>query len=78
MMFKEGQVAYIVESNRLIKEVSIVKRMGDFYIVRFANSGGGIRIRGSRLFVTKEEAEKTLSNVREKEKRYLSPYEYLH
>ena len=78
MVFKEGQVAYIVESNRLIKEVSIVKRMGDFYIVRFANSGGGIRIRGSRLFATMDQAEKMLPNVREKEKRIISPYYYLH
>ena len=78
MVFKEGTTVFIVESNRIIREVIIVKRTGNFYIVRFANSGGGIRIRGSRLFATMEQAEKMLPNVREKEKRIISPYYYLH
>ena len=59
MAFKIGSKAFMVESNRIVSEVTIVKRNGDFYIVRFENSGG-IQVRISRLFATKEEAEATL------------------
>lgn len=78
MVFKEGTSAFIVESNRLVREVVIVKRTGNLYIIRFADSNGGIQVREGRLFVSREAAEATVSNVRENKKRYLSPYEYLH
>ena len=78
MVFKEGTSAFIVESNRLVREVVIVKRTGNLYIIKFADNNGGIQVRGSRLFPTKDEAEKSVPYVRESKKRYLSPYEYLH
>lgn len=78
MMFKEGTSAFIVESNRLIREVTIKRRMGDFYIVKFVDSNGGIQLRSNRLFATREDAEKTIPNVKGTKRRYLSPYEYLH
>lgn len=39
MKFDTGSIAYIVESNRIVREVKIVKRNGSFYIVRFGISG---------------------------------------
>ena len=78
MMFKESTFAFIVESNRLVREVEIAKKTGNLYIVRFTDNNGGIQVRGSRLFSTKDETEKSVQNVRENKKRYLSPYEYLH
>ncbi len=79
MAFKIGSKAFMVESNRIVREVTIVKRNGDFYIVRFGNSGG-IQVRISRLFATKEEAEATLpkSEITQKRTGYRSPYDYLH
>lgn len=78
MMFKEGSTAFIVESNRLIREVTIVRRTGDLYVVRFTDSNGGIQVRGTRLYSTKEDAEKTIPNVKGSKKGYRSPYDYLH
>jgi len=78
MMFKEGTSAFIVESNRLVRKVTVKKRTGDFYIVKFEDSNGGIQLRGNRLFATREDAEKTIPNVKGTKRRYLSPYEYLH
>ena len=49
MTFEIGSTAYIVESNRIIREVTIVKRNGDFYIIRFGTRGG-IQVRSNRLF----------------------------
>lgn len=78
MMFKEGTTAFIVESNRLIREVTIVRRTGDLYVVRFTDSNGGIQVRGTRLYPTREDAEKTVPNVKGSKKGYRSPYDYLH
>lgn len=79
MVYDIGSKAFMIESNRIIREVTVVKRRGDFYIVRFGNSGG-IQIRGSRLFATVEEAEAILPNKAKTQKRtgYRSPYDYLH
>lgn len=79
MNFQNGSHAYIIESNRTIREVTVVRRSGDFYLVRF-DSNGGIQIRGTRLFATKEEAEATLpmSHKVEHGKGYRSPYDYMH
>ena len=77
MVFKEGMSAFIVESNRFIREVVIVKRRGNLYIIKFVDNNGGIQVRGSRLFSTRNEAEKSIPNTRESNKRYLSPYQYL-
>jgi hypothetical protein len=68
MVFKEGTSAFIVESNCLVREVVVLKRTGNFYIVRFANSNGGIRVRDSRLFATWEESREIRFNCKGKEK----------
>lgn len=78
MTFEEDSHAYIVENGRNIRGVTIVCRSGEFYIVRF-NDKWGVKLRGSRLYATQEEAEKSLPKE-EKRKRtgYWSPYDYLH
>lgn len=71
---KTGDTAYIVESNRLIREVEIKSWAGGMYLIRFKDSGGGIKVKEHRLFATKEEAE---SSIQTKQKgRMKSPYDY--
>jgi len=60
MKFETGSTAYIVESNRIVREVKIVKRNGSFYIVRFGTSGG-IQVRGNRLFEIAEAEESSIA-----------------
>ena len=59
MTFEIGSTAYIVESNRIIREVTIVKRNGDFYIIRFGTRGG-IQVRSKRLFASYEDADSSI------------------
>lgn len=59
-IFNPGDTAFLVESNRIIREVNILKVGGGFYTIRFADSDGGIKIKGHRLFATKEDAEASL------------------
>ena len=52
--------AFIIESNRILREVTIVRKNSDFYIVRFDNNGS-IQLRKSRIFPTREAAKQHLS-----------------
>ena len=72
MTFEIGSTAYIVESNRIIREVTIVKRNGDFYIIRFGTRGG-IQVRSNRLFASYEDADSSIHKKTEKRTGY-----YLH
>ena len=58
--FKAKDKVYIVSSEGQIEEAQVVKFGGGFYTIRFLN-GGGIRLRESRLFSTKEEATASLA-----------------
>ena len=45
-----GDKAFIIESNRIVREVIVLKRSRDFFTVRFVeNTSGGIQLRASRL-----------------------------
>lgn len=58
--FCSGDIAYIVESNLHVREVEVVKAAARFCTIRFTDHGGGIKVRESRLFPTKEAAEASL------------------
>ena len=70
-----GSHVFIIESNRIITEVVVVARRGDFYTVRFLN-GGAIQLRRSRIFSIREEAENKIPARAEEKRRFRSPYDY--
>lgn len=72
---KAGDTAYIVESNRIVREVKIISCSGGMYLVRF-EGGGGIRVREHRLFATEEEAKKSITGLKD-EFRKKTPYDYM-
>ncbi|MDO5390218.1 MAG: hypothetical protein Q4F24_03880 [Eubacteriales bacterium] len=75
-----GDEAYIIESNRIIRKCTIVRKSGDLYIIRFEN-GGGIQVKRHRLFMSSEEAEKKIGlqmNKRTDQRGgFRSPYDYM-
>jgi hypothetical protein len=60
---KVGDTAYIVESNRYVREVEIRRCSGGMFLVRFTDTGGGIQVKAHRLFATREEAEKSIEKA---------------
>ena len=56
--FNPGDKAWIVESTIFVIEVEVVKYSGGFYLIRYPKQGGGYKVRESRLYKTKEEAER--------------------
>ena len=71
-----GDKAFIIESNRIVREVIVLKRSRDFFTVRFVeNTSGGIQL---RLFSSKEEAQSCLPKKQvQKRTGFRSPYDYL-
>ncbi len=60
--YNVGDTAYIIESNRLIRETVIIKKKGNFYTVKFKDTNGAITLKAHRLYGTREEAEQDLPN----------------
>ena len=71
---KAGDTAYIIESNRIIREVEIKNCSGGMYLIRFKDSGGGIKVKEHRLFVSRDEAEASISKGVKAKK---SPYDHM-
>ena len=57
-MFKPGQTVYFIANNSHVVQATVIKVSGNLYTLRF--DGKGIRLKGHRLFATKEEAEAQL------------------
>ncbi len=73
--YKVGAQVFFIESNYKITEELVVNRTGEFYVVRYQNGNGGLRLRETRLFPSREEAEKIIPKP-EMKVRYRSPYDY--
>ena len=74
-----GNKAFIVESNRIVREVTVLKKSIVFYTVCFVeNISGGIQLRASRFFVSMKDAESSISKKQvQKRTGFCSPYDYL-
>lgn len=78
--FKAGDKAYIVENNRIVRQCTVVRVSAGMHLIRFEN-GGGIQVKGHRLFISQEEAENSVPGIKktvEKKSGYRSPYDYMH
>jgi hypothetical protein len=54
--YRPGDTVYIVANGIFVQEAKVLKVSGGFYTLRLSGTGGGCRLRESRL-LTKEEAE---------------------
>ncbi len=70
-----GSHVFIIESNRTIRKMVVAARRGEFYTLKFLN-GGAIQLRKSRIFTSKDEAEKMIPVKMVEKHRYRSPYDY--
>lgn len=58
--FKQCEKAYIIDNGRFMREVVILRITRDFCTIRYIDSSTIIRIRKSRLFANRKEAEQTI------------------
>lgn len=55
--FKPGTTVYLIANTHFIEEATVVMTISGFVTIRFTEREGGTRIRESRLYATREEAE---------------------
>ena len=72
--FKVGKTAYFVRSGVQVMEVQIVNSANGFCTIRFVETGGGIRVRDSKLFETQEEAEAQINKQNKGRRESYKPY----
>ena len=58
--FQQGNKAYIVDNARFLREVIILRVTRDFCTIRYIDSRTRIKIRTSRLYANKKEAEQSI------------------
>ena len=73
MSYKVGQLVWFVQSGMHVKEAKIISISGDFCTIRFED-GGGIRVRSSKLYSTKEDAEQIINKTEMQRKGHYKPY----
>ncbi len=64
--FSAGQHVFIISNNSYVMEMVILRVSGDFYTLRSVNQGSGTRLKGHRIFATREEAERFLDDEKKK------------
>lgn len=69
-----GKHAFLIERNRIIREIVIIKEVYGLFTVQFVDSKGAMRVRRNRLYETEKETEMYMIDKRKT--GYKSPYEY--
>lgn len=70
----KGQHAFFIRSGVQILEVQVLNVANGFCTIRFLDTGGGIRVRESKLFATKEEAEENVKKINNSRRQSYKPY----
>lgn len=60
--YNPGDKAYIVESGLTVREVLVIRVVGDMYTLRFTDTGGGVKLREGRLYPSRDPAEDAITN----------------
>lgn len=60
---KAGDTAYLVESNRFVHEVEILRCNGELYIVCFKDNGVGLYFKAYHLLLTSWKTVKSISQA---------------
>ena len=55
--FESGDVVYFIASSIFVRKATVIRATKDFCTIKFEDTGGGIRVRNTKLYKTKEEAE---------------------
>lgn len=63
VQFKVGDIAYLIESRRYIREGKIIRMNGGLCMFRFIE-GGGTQVHANRLYETEEAAQTALDHSR--------------
>ena len=72
--FKKGYKAFIIDNFRFLREVVIVSVTRDFCVIEYVDTGAVIRVRKSRLYGTRKEANEKLPQSERTKESHLDYY----
>ncbi len=67
--FKVGDRVFIISNGVKVDELTVIAVSGNFYTLRYVESGGGTRLASHRLYATREEAENELRHMNDRRRR---------
>lgn len=68
---KVGEIGYMIESNRFIREVKIMRNMGGIYLVKFLDTRGGIQVKEHRLYHYERDAQAELDEIKKRRRMFV-------
>lgn len=71
IQFNEGDTVYFISHSIFVREATVIRCQAGFTTIKFADTGGGTRVRNSKLFTSKKEAQKVVDQLQEDRKRTL-------
>ena len=74
--FTLGEKAFIIDNGRFVREVVILRITRNFCTIRYIDSSTIIRIRKSRLFANRKEAEQSIPLSARPKASHSSHWEY--
>lgn len=72
--FNVGDRVYIISNGVRIDELTVINVSGNFYTLRYTQSGGGTRLAAHRLYASREEAQAVLDEKIRRNTDYRRPY----
>lgn len=71
IQFTEGDTVYYISHAIFVREATVLRCQAGFTTIKFRDTGGGTRVRNSKLFTSKEEAKKVVDQLKEDRKKTL-------
>lgn len=59
--YQAGDTVYFVSSAIFVRKATVIRATQDFCTIKFDDTGGGIRVRNSKLYNSKEGAEAVIA-----------------
>lgn len=72
--FNIGDRVYIISNGARIDELTVIIVSGNFYTLRYTQTGGGTRLAAHRLYASREEAQAVLDEKTKRNTNYRRPY----
>lgn len=64
-----GDHVFIISNGVKVDELTVIAVCGNFYTLRYAQSGGGTRLASHRMYATREKAENELRQMNDRRRR---------
>lgn len=62
--YAKGQTVFIIQSKLYLRQAKVLHYRDGFYVIRFADSKGGVCLRQSRLYGSKDAAETVIEKAK--------------